>query len=198
MIFRRLCSCWKQINRNIQNDKQNKSSQYIKHGMLFDEERRQYNSSRKHYGAISDRSDGSDFFVVTDRCIACHGIEAVNAWKYIGWRIRCVHCFNQRYTEIIMCKGGWTKLKTIWIDIGYDQKQSHADAECQAQLIIILPLQKNEGNDRSCHIKKPEIIWDHKIFAERDLVVNAHFDDMDLRDRSFFQIEKDKQIDRCI
>ena len=103
----------------------------------------------------------------------------MDAGKHIGRCVCSIEAGDEFTEDIISGHDGRSQIQTIWPDPGKNQKKGHTEGHIKSKEIEILPPLLKKGEDNTNEgIDKPEIIWNNKIFTERDLVINWQSYDM--------------------
>ena len=87
-----------------------------------------------------------------------------------------------------------TKQVTVRIDCGHGKEDCHACEEKGAQSVVIAFVLKEEKDNSGSHVTKPQEIGDDEIFAERNIIIHGHMDQMHVTHGLRLQIGKTQYV----
>ena len=132
---------------------------------------------------------------VHDRHMRCDGVEHMDTRQNIGRGIRRVKEAYHSDEEIVPCKSGGAQQVSVGVERAYDQKKRHAAVKEDNVSVKILPVAEEEPDEDGRDIGEPQKVRDHKIFAERDVIIQRKMNHVIRLIGASFQPDKPGDID---
>ncbi len=139
---------------------------------------------------LSQAMTPSDGHVHTD------GVIYMNTWKNICTCICLIQPVHQCRKNVLLRIYLRTKVCPVMEKSADDQADRHAGKQADTQLIILFPAGKEKVSDPHRHIGKPQKVRHHKIFAERNIIIQRHMHHMIVGPYRLFQITKPHKINQ--
>ena len=98
-------------------------------------------------------------------------------------------------TWIVPCKSGGAQQVSVGVERAYDQKKRHAAVKEDNVSVKILPVAEEEPDEDGRDIGEPQKVRDHKIFAERDVIIQRKMNHVIRLIGASFQPDKPGDID---
>lgn len=106
------------------------------------------------------------------------GIIDMDAGKHVGGGVRPVKGRYGRRKDVLLRIHRRTEIRSVGIQSAYDQAYKHSRKEEDGHLLEDLPVLMVKIHPENQYIGEPEQVGNDEIFAEGNIVIQSHMDDM--------------------